>query len=147
MNATLIIRDETAAGAVFDTRPLEFPSERITVRDLIRARVYQEVQDHNRRSEVDVFRGLVQPTDAECLPSGKPTDYRLKHRRAIDWQAQFAEALEAFGRHGFFVLIDDRQAESLDEVKALNRQDPYTLAGLFQSVEIRPWKATWGELP
>jgi uncharacterized protein len=39
------------------------------------------------------------------------------------------------------------EAESLEAVKALNREDPYTRAGLFQSVDIRPWKATWGELP
>lgn len=29
---------------------------------------------------------------------------------------------------------------------AFNRDDPYTKAGLFERVEIRPWKSTIGEL-
>lgn len=43
MPVTLTIRDETTADDVYGERPLEFPTERITVRDLIRERVYQEV--------------------------------------------------------------------------------------------------------
>ena len=35
MSATLIIRDETAAGVPVNEFPLEFPSERITVRELL----------------------------------------------------------------------------------------------------------------
>ena len=45
MPVTLTVRDETTSGAIYAERPLEFPSERITIRDLIRERVYQEVQD------------------------------------------------------------------------------------------------------
>lgn len=115
MSVTLTIRDETTAGQVYDERPLEFPSERITVRDLIRERVYQEVQDFNREREAAVFRGLVQPTDAERVLNGKPTEYRLKSHRTIDWKPQFEKALEAFEQNGYFILIDDRQAESLDQ--------------------------------
>jgi hypothetical protein len=47
MTVTLRIRDETTSGDVYDERSLEFPTERITVRELIRERVYQEVQDFN----------------------------------------------------------------------------------------------------
>lgn len=115
MAVTLMVRDETAAGHVIDERSLEFPSERINVRDLIRERVYQEVQDFNLKRGDGVFRGLVQPTDAERLLNGKPTEYRLKSDRPIDWKLQFAKAVEAFERNGFLILIGDRQAESLDE--------------------------------
>ena len=78
MAVTLMIRDETSSGDVYHERPLEFPTERITVRELIRERVYQEVQDFNLKSDEQVFRGLVQPTDAERVLNGKPTEYRLK---------------------------------------------------------------------
>jgi hypothetical protein len=115
MSVTLTIRDETAAGNVYSELPLEFPSERITVRELIRERVYQEVQDFNRREGERVFRGLVQPTDAERVLNGDRPEYRLKQRRQIDWKEQFEKALAAFGGNGFFILIDDRQAESLDQ--------------------------------
>ncbi|HEY9217138.1 MAG TPA: YciI family protein [Phenylobacterium sp.] len=38
------------------------------------------------------------------------------------------------------------EAESLEAAKAFNRADPYVLAGLFERVEIRPWKATFGAI-
>ncbi len=115
MSITVTIRDETATGDVVHERPLEFPSERITVRELIRERVYQEVQDFNRQQQERVFRGLVQPTDTEqVLNEGRP-EYRLKQHRQIEWKPQFEKALEAFSRNGFFILVDDRQAATLDE--------------------------------
>ena len=86
----------------------------VTVRELIRQRVYQEVQDHNR-AQPEYFRGLVQPTDAEQTLNG----YKLRKRRKIDWEKQFKQAVEAFERNGFLVLVDERQAEGLDETLTL----------------------------
>jgi hypothetical protein len=109
----LTIRDETASGNVTHSLTLDVLTETITVRELIRSRVYQEVQDFNRRQEqgaVD-FRGLVTASDAEKTLNG----FRLKTKREIDWKDQFEKACEAFERNGFFVLIDDHQAESLEE--------------------------------
>ena len=114
MTATLMIRDETATGDPVHEFPLEFQDERITVRDLIRERVYQEVSDYNFRSRRDgglLFRGLVQPTDAERTLNG----FRVPKDRDIDWEVQFSRAVDAFGRNGFFILVDERQAETLDE--------------------------------
>jgi hypothetical protein len=114
MPVTLTIRDETASGRVYQEVPLEFPSERVTVRELIRERVYQEVQDFNRRGD-QVFRGLVQPTDAERVLNGAVDEYHLKQHRPIEWKPQFEKALDAFNHAGFLVLIDDKQAASLDQ--------------------------------
>ena len=113
MPATLIIRDESATGDTVHEFPLEFPNEQITVRDLIRERVYQEVTEYNFRTRLDggVFRGLVQPTDTERMLNG----FRIPRNREIDWEAQFTQAIDAFGRNGFFILVDDHQAETLDE--------------------------------
>ena len=113
MSATLIVRDETATGTPVHEFPLEFASERITVRDLIRERVYQEVSEYNfrNRREGGIFRGLVQPTGTERALNG----FKVPKDRDIDWEAQFDRAIEAFGKNGFFILIGDRQAERLDE--------------------------------
>jgi hypothetical protein len=113
MSATITIRDETASGDAIHEFPLEFASENITVRDLIRERVYQEVTEYNFRSrrEGGLFRGLVEPTDAERTLNG----CKVPKGRDIDWEAQFSRAIDAFGRNGFFILVDDRQAEALDE--------------------------------
>lgn len=120
MAVTVTVRDETATGNVFGERPLELPDDRLTVRELIRERVYQEVQDFNRASGESVFRGLVQPIDTECVLNGHQSEYRLKQRRQIDWREQFDKAIGAFDRNGFFILIDDSQAESLDQVFLVN---------------------------
>lgn len=122
MPVTLTIRDETTAGDVYGARPLEFPTERITVRDLIRERVYQEVQDYNLGTGERVFRGLVQPTGAERVLNGKPTEYRLRENRQVDWKPQFEKALAAFEQNGFFILVDDRQVEGLDEEFVIGRE-------------------------
>ena len=121
MPVTLTIRDETTAGDVYGERPLEFPTERITVRDLIRERVYQEVQDFNRDRGERVFRGLVQPSDTERVLNGRQTEFRLKEHRQIEWKPQFEKAIDAFEQNGFFILIDDRQADGLDQEFVIGR--------------------------
>ena len=110
MPATLTIHDETTSGQKTNSFTLECLTERMTVRELIRARIYQEVQDYNLK-EPEYFRGLVQPTEAEKALNG----YKLRNKRKIDWQDQYQRAIEAFGRNGFFVLVGDKQAESLDQ--------------------------------
>jgi hypothetical protein len=57
-----------------------------------------------------VFRGLVQPTDAEQTLNG----YKLRAPRMIDWKRQFERAIAAFEVNQVIVLVNDRQAESLD---------------------------------
>lgn len=115
MSVILTIHDESTSGHVYHRLPLEFPSERITVRELIRERVYQEVQDFNRREGDQVFCGLVQPADAEKLLNGNRPEYRLKQHRMIDWKQQFEMATQSFCKNGFLILIDNKQAESLDQ--------------------------------
>jgi hypothetical protein len=110
MPTTLTIHDETTSGQKTNTFTLDCLTERMTVRELIRARIYQEVQDYNQK-EPEYFRGLVEPTAAERVLNG----YKLKARRKIDWEEQYGRALEAFERNGFFVLVGNRQAETLDE--------------------------------
>ncbi|MCG3130704.1 MAG: hypothetical protein FLDDKLPJ_01475 [Phycisphaerae bacterium] len=111
MPTTLTIRDETTSGAPVHTLTLEFLTERITVRELIRSRVYQEVKDQNVRAAQGHFRTLVKPTDAEESLNG----FKLRQPRSIDWQQQFDVALEAFNRNGFLILVDDRQVSGLEE--------------------------------
>ena len=109
MPATLTIHDETTSGQKTNTLTLDCFTERMTVRELIRARIYQEVQDYNQK-QPEYFRGLVEPTKAERVLNG----YKLKPKRQIDWQEQYNRALSAFERNGFFVLVGDKQAENLD---------------------------------
>jgi len=113
MSARLTIRDETPAGGLTHEWSLEFLNETITVRDLIRERVYQDVQDHNTSlNAAGPSRGLVQPEGLEKTLNGPRIDARS---RPIDWKKQYEKAVEAFEANQILILIDDRQSESLDQ--------------------------------
>jgi hypothetical protein len=88
--------------------------ETISVRELIRTRVFQEVKNYNK-AKPDVFHMLVQPGEAERTLNG----FKFSKPRQVDPQAQFEKAVEAFEGNGFLVLVDDRQVESLDDEIAL----------------------------
>jgi hypothetical protein len=110
------VRDE--AGPGWDTGdPFLLPDlpDRITVRELIRTRVREEVAKANAdRSRPR--RLLVAPLEAEETVNG----YRLREGRTVDWERQADIAVEAFQRQGFFVFVDGEQAGELDEEVALH---------------------------
>jgi hypothetical protein len=113
MSTTLKIRDETIFSLGGDDDrgfTLDLPEERITVRELIRTRVYQEVHDYNL-DQPEYFQGLVQPSDAERSLNG----FKMRRRRRIDPEKQFELARRAFYSNGFILLVDDRQVDELEE--------------------------------
>ncbi|QDV16883.1 hypothetical protein Pan153_15170 [Gimesia panareensis] len=122
---TLTIRDESMNGKITGELTLEFLTETITVRELIRSRVYQEVKDFNARRP-EHFRGLVQPTDTEATLNG----FKLKQRRELDWHEQFDKVVEAFERNQVLILVNDHQSESLDEEISLSPQTNVTFLKL-----------------
>jgi hypothetical protein len=107
---TLTVRDETTSGDELAALELQLEAERLTVRELIRARVHQEVRTYNAKPPGDRFFGLVQPTDTEQELNG----YRLRRPRRIDAGQQAEAAIRAFERGHVLVLVDDRQVEELD---------------------------------
>ena len=129
MAATLIVHDERASGERTHSVTLSFPTEKLTVRELIRERIYQEVQDYNV-AQTEYFNGLVEPTDAEKTLNG----FKLRKKRKIDWEEQFARALDGFRRNGFFILVGDRQVEDLDEVLEVNGETEVSFVKLLPLV-------------
>jgi hypothetical protein len=110
---TLTIRDETTAGDVLAELALQLSETRLTVGELIRERIHQEVRSHNAESATGRRRysGLVQPDDIERELNGDLSPAG----RAIDAGRQTAVALEAFERGQLLVLIDDRQVTELEQ--------------------------------
>jgi hypothetical protein len=127
--ATVTVVDELLPGGKDEALTLDFLDERVTVREVIRSRVYQEVTEYNARMP-DHFRGLVQPTDAERVLNG----FRLRQRRKIDWQEQYRRAIEAFQRNGFLILVDDKQVDDLDQVVDLKHNSTVTFLKLVPLV-------------
>lgn len=111
----LTLTDESLSGSILHQIAIEIENEKLTVRELIQARVNKEVELYNSKLP-EYFKGLVQPTDAEMQLNG----YKMKERRKIDPEKQVYIALDAFQRNGFFILIDDRQAEDLEQEFLVN---------------------------
>ncbi len=105
----LTIKDTTFAGDVLNEIILSFKSERVTIEQIIRERVRQEVDSYNGKKS-DYFNGLVQPSQTEIATNG----YEMKSKRSIDAEKQIYVALNSFQQNAFFVLVDDLQAEELD---------------------------------
>ncbi|HWG43091.1 MAG TPA: hypothetical protein VN688_09915 [Gemmataceae bacterium] len=125
MAGTLTIRDETLGGESLYAWALEVTTERLSVRELIRSRVYQEVQDYNQQCG-HVFHGLVQPEEAEKTLNG----WKMKKPRLLDWKRQFERAIEAFEGNRILILVNDRQAEALDEEIVIESQMSVTFLRL-----------------
>lgn len=107
---TITIIDESTQGAQ-RAWSLDFLNETMTLRELIRRRIYQEVTEYNAKLSGH-FRGLVQPTDAERARNGD--GYHVKSSQKLDWQAQYDKALAAFMQRGYVVLVNDKQVIDLD---------------------------------
>src|SRR5919112_632552 len=112
MSTTLTIRDETTFtfGGDDPGYALDVPTEHLTVRELIRTRVHQEVREYNLR-QPEYFRGLVQPAGAERTLNG----FKVPRRRRIDPEEQLEKAIESFYRNGFMILVNDQQVDELEE--------------------------------
>ena len=111
------IIDDRASGDSLRSFKVAVPSHRSTVREIIRARVREEVERFNQKSG-EVFHGLVQPNDSEPAGDG----YRLPRLRTLDWQQQYDRAITAFQQNGFFVICDDKQIDDLDQIVELTEK-------------------------
>jgi hypothetical protein len=127
--ATVVFRDESATGHELDRWELPDVPDVITVRELVRLRVREEVARHNAGT-TQLFRGLVRPADADPHPDG----YRLRRHRKLDWEQQASIAEEAFARNGFIVLFGDRQVEDLDQVVDLTSANEVSFVKLVPLV-------------
>jgi len=114
----VVIRDESMSGETLGELTVEIPSEQITVKELIRSRVYQEVKESSARarSKKDESRELVQPTETETVLNGP----RNTGPALADWKDQFDKAVDAFLANRIMILVNDRQATSLDEQIEIN---------------------------
>jgi hypothetical protein len=81
MPFALSLHDETTAGERRSAGTFQFDSTNLTLREIIRLRVQQEVARFNE-AEYEVFRGLVQPEESERILNG------VRTRPILDWQKQ-----------------------------------------------------------
>jgi hypothetical protein len=114
--AAVLIVDELPGTGRREVFRLELWSERVTARELIERRVRHEVDEYNLQRP-EVFRGLVEPSEAEQTLNG----WKLKRGRRIDADDQVAHACAAFEQGRVLLLVDDKQIDGIDEPFALRR--------------------------
>ena len=107
----LLVRDENSFGNVYNELKLSFDKLEVSVRDIITERVYQEVQKYNQQA-ADYKYALVKPKEDEILLN----QLKEKKRRPVNAEKQVDIALKAFDSNGFFILVDDMQAEELEQI-------------------------------
>lgn len=110
METTITLYEETMFGERTDALSLTFLTARITARELIRSRVRHVVGEVNRKQGESPYLH-VQPTEAEK----RLNDHAKRSDTLLDEETQLARALEAFERNQFFLLVENRQIEHLDE--------------------------------
>ncbi len=119
MAATICIRDSVVSRDTEDyTFDLLIADESMTVRELIRERIYQEVDDFNRSldarsADMETWRQRM-----ARLLGGKQRADSLPIER-VDWREPFGLAISAFEKMQLLVIVGERQTMSLDEVVRL----------------------------
>lgn len=106
----LKIQDEMSSGGVYNELELILSTPQVTAREIIETRVRRDIKSYAERAS-DYMHSLVVPQGAEVALNGS----RLSKHRPIDAERQIATAFNAFANNGFFMLVDDRQVEDLDE--------------------------------
>jgi len=121
----IIIFDEQLNGSITNQFEIEIENETISIQELIEKRVTQEVENYNNKLP-EYYKGLVEPTDAEKTLNG----FKLKKRQLIDTEKQVYVALEAFQKNSFFILVDNRQIEELNQEIKINKHSKISFVKL-----------------
>ncbi|MBO6517343.1 MAG: hypothetical protein JJ975_12415 [Bacteroidia bacterium] len=124
----LTITDQSVTGNILKEIELMIDRERINLKDLISKRVEWQVL-HAPADSPSEFRLFDVAQKEETLnPPRKKTPKKPNVERHI------ATALKAFRDNEFFVFVDNRQIESLEEEVLLTEETPVSFVQLTQLV-------------
>jgi hypothetical protein len=131
MQVALNITDEVmydSAQANYSVT-LNFPTNFVAIRELIEARVREEVKSYNEK-QPEIFNMLVQPSLAERVLNG----FKFKEKKKINEREQYEKAIQAFDRNGFIILVDEIQVESLEQIIEIEPKTTVTFLKLVPLV-------------
>ena len=108
----ITIKDGEVTGSTIQEFVIQLPLEEITVRELIRSRIYQNVKDFNQcRSVVAENPQPFERSEKERTLNGKKSG----ERHTVEWQQNFDLACKAFERNQFLLFVDGKQLDSLEQ--------------------------------
>lgn len=132
MQTEITVRDElaTGLGTPITEFVLELPNNYITVRELIRQRIEQEIATYNAQ-QASNLNSFMQLQGQELLNPQRPA---IRTIAKLNVEQQLELACSAFERNGLLILIDERQVDHLDDYVNLNPQTVVTFLKLVPLV-------------
>lgn len=125
----ILIRDESLTGKIAHSFHLQLDNSTITIRELIRSRVIEEVKIFNSNRSLP-YMGLIQ-LRAEELLLNPDRSTRLKQLHADE---EAALALKAFDNNSFLLLINNKQYSDPDETITLQADTTVSFVKLMPLV-------------
>lgn len=131
MSITLTVCEKSPGGPTPSEYDIEVEEERLTVQELIRNIVLQQVYNQNtemreRKNSHETER-LLNKKKSGTSKSGQP-------RYTIDWVPTYEHALKAFEDNQVLLLIDDKQMDDLDALVTLTPATKVTFLKLIPLV-------------
>lgn len=131
----MLLTDEIG-GEVYSVGEVRFHKPVITVRELIGARVDLELEAHREREAIVRNRAMPDISSRELQLNGaekalRPSMFLACRNGESPARDRMIEAAEqGFLRNRFFILLDDRQAEHLDDQLELDKTGNVTFLQL-----------------
>ncbi len=128
MPVTITVKNESLQDGTQPSWPLEIYEECSTLREIIRSRIYQDINEYNARRRTQQLC-LIPPM--LCQSQGKTG---TGDRPRLDWQAQYEHAIKAFEKKSYIVIVDDKQVTQLDSPVQLTSESCVTFFKLVPLV-------------
>jgi hypothetical protein len=112
---TIKIKEETTSGKLLNEIAVTLPAQVVSVREIIEAKVNAEIENYYQQLS-GMYNGFVQPVDIEKQLNG----FSEEPNKKINTTVQVNAAINAFQQGSVFMLIDNIQAESLDQMLVIN---------------------------
>ena len=119
---TITLQDASLQGQQQSPWQMNIFEEQSTLREILRSRIYQEVSEYNAKKR----------SQSLCLITPRPVEpQQADAAPPIDWQIHYKQALEAFKKKRYIVLINGRQVTELDAPVHLTDQTTITFLKLI----------------
>ena len=119
----LTIKEEIFGTGRINEFPIQFSSERITLANLIQQKVVARIKEVNIDIKEKNTSNYYKTKQEQILNlDAVQKGFSRNHDGTIDAEKAGYEALTGFQKNGFFVIIDGRQREELEEELVLTKE-------------------------
>jgi hypothetical protein len=119
---TITLQDASLQGQQQSPWQMDIFEEQSTLREILRSRIYQEVSEYNAKKR----------SQSLCLITPRPVEpQQADAAPPVDWQIHYEQAIAAFMKKRYLVLINGRQMTKLDAPVHLTDQTTITFLKLI----------------